>query len=359
MMPESKTPPKGKKDWENVKKRWEAWWNFDVYDRVPVVVARHDGTPSAVPPAASPEDYWLNRERRIAAHLEELEHTEFLGESVPFFGHGWSIGTAMPFGSIPDGFTSATVWCEPFPAEEDVYPDFAYDPDGKWAQWFEEYTRMAARQNGGRFYMQAMWGNHAGDVLALLRGSETLMFDIIENPEWVEKTVKYISDSLMDLNERMFTILEDGSPEGYSNSTGTWAPKRMLGYDCDISCMVSADVFKKIFLPPLVETMETVDYRIYHLDGASAIHHLDALLDLPQLQAIQWVQGDGGGRSSDWMDLIKKVQSKKKSIILYCETDEIIPILKEAGPKGIAIYVVDRPSEQKLEAVFRELKNII
>lgn len=358
-MAELWTPPKGKKDWEIVKKRWEAWWKFDLYDRIPIVAMRHDGTPSTVSSPLSPEDYWLNRERKIAEQIYEIEHTEFLGESVPFFNHMWSIGTAIPFGATPDVFHYATVWCNPLPAEEGVYPEYEYNPDIKWMQWIDEYTRMAARQNKSRFYMQAMWGNHAGDTLALLRGSETLMYDVIENSEWVKKTVKFISDSLINLNEKMFKIIEDGAPEGYSNYTGAWSPGRLLGFDCDISCMVSVDAFRDLFLTPLVETMDTVDYRIYHLDGASAIHHLDTLLDIPQLQAIQWVQGDGGGRASDWMELIKRVQSKKKSIMLYCETDEIIPILKEAGPTGIGVCIIDRPSEQKLEAVFKEIKNYI
>jgi len=64
--------------------------------------------------------------------------------------------------------------------------------------------------------------------------------------------------------------------------------------------------------------MHTVDHRIYHLDGPGAIHHLDTLLNLPELHAIQWVPGAGvTGGITQWVPLILRVQSKGKSIVVY------------------------------------------
>lgn len=42
------------------------------------------------------------------------------------------------------------------------------------------------------------------------------------------------------------------------------------GFDCDISCNISPQQFEDLLLPPLIETMRTVDRRIYHLDGSVA-----------------------------------------------------------------------------------------
>ena len=39
-----------KEDWDDVKKRWEAWWNFDLYDRPLLMV-----TAGKKDPVLSPE----------------------------------------------------------------------------------------------------------------------------------------------------------------------------------------------------------------------------------------------------------------------------------------------------------------
>jgi hypothetical protein len=102
--------------------------------------------------------------------------------------------------------------------------------------------------------------------------------------------------------------------------------------------MVSSKAFRDFFLPPLVETMRTVDHRIYHLDGPGAIHHLDTLLELPELHAIQWVPDAGvTGRIMQWVPLIKRVQSKGKGIVVYVGPEEVESLLREVRPEGLCI----------------------
>lgn len=48
---------------------------------------------------------------------------------------------------------------------------------------------------------------------------------------------------------------------------------------------------------------------MYHLDSVGAMHHLPALLEIEELNAIQWTPGVGEpqGGSPKWYDLYKKI----------------------------------------------------
>ena len=119
-----------------------------------------------------------------------------------------------------------------------------------------------------------------------------------------------------------------------------------MGFDCDVSCMFSNEVFKEMFLPPLLETMHTVDHRIYHLDGPGAFQHLDTLLDLPELQAIQWVPGAGHTEVTQWIPLIQRIQSKGKGVQVGASPQEIEPLLREVRPEGLLIRTGCKTEEE-------------
>jgi len=51
--------------------------------------------------------------------------------------------------------------------------------------------------------------------------------------------------------------------------------------------------------------------------------------------------GTRGGKEAimQWLPVIKKVQDKKKSIVLYCTSHEVLPLLKEVSPEGLCLSV--------------------
>ena len=77
---------------------------------------------------------------------------------------------------------------------------------------------------------------------------------------------------------------------------------------------------------------EFLDHTIYHLDGANAFHHLDALLELPQLQAIQVLPGAGNPGPLHYIDVLRKVQAAERNLhitIPASEVEEALSLLSE------------------------------
>jgi hypothetical protein len=327
-------------DWDNVKKRWEAWWAHDLLDRVVIsITAPKDGVTPAPTPAVDVQTPWTDAGYMVHRTLEANRTTYFGGEALPVFNHGWSAGHTLFLGCQPH-FAPDTVWVDPAPVGEDGYPHFGEEwRDSPWWRWMLETTRTAAQASQGRYFMQSLWGNAAGDTLALARGTQNLLLDIAAHPAWVKSAVQRVSDILIEAVEAVWQIMGPGKlgVEGSLNYVGCWSPVRTSGLDCDFSCMISPRAFKELFLPPLIETMATFDHRIYHLDGPGAIPHLEALLALPELHAIQWVPGAGQEAIRQWIPLIQRVQRAGKSIAVQARPEEIDLLLDEVRPEGLFI----------------------
>jgi hypothetical protein len=183
------------------------------------------------------------------------------------------------------------------------------------------------------------WGNHAGDNLALIRGTEKLMVDIAENPAWVRQAVKKVSDILLEVYTVLWELVDKKVTglEGSVNYCGLWSPGKTMGFDCDISCCISPQQYEDIFLPPLIETMHTVDHRLYHLDGTMALQQLDLLLSLPEIDAIQWVPGAGHEPILQWIPLIQRIQKGGKAVLVQAEAADIAALLGEVSARGLCI----------------------
>jgi hypothetical protein len=347
-------------DWGTVRQRFEAWWQQGVVDRPLIgVTAPRAHLDDKQPLPATPGDLtpgeveaqWTDIDVMIQRQEKILRRTYFGGEALPVFWHNWSAGHSLYFGCKPH-FTPDTVWVDPAPVDAQDYPILEGWEASPWWQWMQDCTLRASRASRGRWFMLPMWGNHAGDNLGLVRGTQQLLLDIATNRAWVRQAIKRLSDIQIKAFERLWELVDPAivGVEGSINYVSCWSPRRTMAFDCDLSCMFSSQDFRELFLLPLLETMHTVEQRIYHLDGVVALQHLPTLLSLPELHAIQWVPGAGREAIAQWIPLIQRVQAAGKSIAVYVQPEEIPLLLKECRPEGLFINT-SCPSEDAARRV--------
>ena len=94
-------------------------------------------------------------------------------------------------------------------------------------------------------------------------------------------------------------------------------------------------MFDDVFLPGIIKECRHMQANIYHLDGPNALRHLDSLLAIPELNAIQWVYGSGHGRASDWLEVYRKCQKAGKGLQIHLEPDELDTIIANLRPEGV------------------------
>ena len=331
------------RDWEIVRKRFEAFWAVGLHDRVLLSASAPRSPAPRAPfhPPASPVDLerqWTDPDAIVASTLESIGSRFLAGEALPVLYHNWSAGHALPFGCVPH-FAADTVWVDPAPLGPDGFPALGGWRESPWWEWMKASTERASRESRGRYFVMPVWGNHAGDTLGLVRGTERFMLDVAENREWVRRAVREMSGILVEAFEELWVRVSPALTglKGSINYVSLWSPGRTMGFDCDVSCMLSPRDFQEMFLPPLVETMRSVDHRIYHLDGPGALHHLETLLDIPEIHAIKWVPGDGQPGILHWVPLVRRIQEKGKGVVVYARPEEVEPLLAEVRPEGLFV----------------------
>jgi hypothetical protein len=107
----------------------------------------------------------------------------------------------------------------------------------------------------------------------------------------------------------------------------------------DYSYMISARMFKRYCIPHIADMLDAMDYGFYHLDGTGAIPHLQHLLGLSKLRAIQWVPGAGKEELGQWHELIARILAAGKSVEVFARPEEVEPLVKAVGPRGLLINV--------------------
>ena len=121
-----------------------------------------------------------------------------------------------------------------------------------------------------------------------------------------------------------------------------WGPGKVSKLQSDISVMISEDNFRQFVQPFIREQAQKIDYTLYHLDGVEAIRHLDAILEIEELSAVQWTPGVGQPQGGDpkWFDLYRKILAKGKSIMpCWVELPELKPMLDAVGAEGLNILM--------------------
>ena len=114
----------------------------------------------------------------------------------------------------------------------------------------------------------------------------------------------------------------------------------------DFSCMVSNPMFRDFFLAELTDECNFLDRAVYHLDGPDALRHLDTLLAIESLQAIQYVIGAGRGPNNKWLHVFKKIQAAGRNLHISCGAGEVDELMANLRPEGCMLAVWVKSAEE-------------
>lgn len=300
---------------EKVLDMHEAWWNgtSDTPLIEAVVTDAYNVPKKAVAPVldqATCADFSYSAEQLVERIDEELSAYEFLGAGYPrmtFVGFGPGILAAMCGGRLDN--SSGRVWFYgDYQHIEDIHP--VYDPDSVWARRIKDIYRVGLERWQGSVLMEMPDLGGAMDVAASLRGSENLLLDLYDAPEEVERLTGEIETAWHAAYADFEQAL--APQKGYSSWSGIASRKRYYIVQCDFCYMIGNPMFRRFVLPTIRRDTEKLSHTIYHLDGIGQLRHLDDLLTLPKLNAVQWVSGDGQPDGKAWLDVYKKIDAAGK-----------------------------------------------
>lgn len=262
------------------------------------------------------EDKYQNAERIVARYRHFCENHIFLGESFPNLNVDFGPGSLAAYLGSDIGFKEDTVWFKSCLDGWDDVPPFKFNPENGWYKKHIELVKECRRLAGDDFYVDMPDLMENVDVLASLRGAQDMLYDMIDDPEIIEERVKEITALYYDYFDSFYNVIKDDEGGNAYTVFQIWGPGRTVKLQCDFSAMMSPANFRDFVQDSLRQQAEKADCVLYHLDGPDAIKHMDALMEIDGIDALQWTSGDAGpdGTLEDWYGIYDKARAAGKSL---------------------------------------------
>ena len=340
---------------EETKQHYINWWNhkgivLNMWEHFQEGVKPHADIP-APQPYKDLNQRWFDPEWR-AEYLDwYVAHSSLMADMLPVANTQLGPGSlAAILGGVFEGGED-TIWIHPNPNYTD---DITFDPQHPNYLLHKELLKACKAKAQGHYYVGMPDLMEGMDVLAALKGTDKVLLDTVMQPEVLEHQMQQINDIYFQVFDELYDIIREGDEMAFCYFS-SWAPGKMSKLQSDISTMISVDDYRRFVQPFIRQQCQKIDYTLYHLDGVGAMHHLDALLEIKELNAIQWTPGVGEpqGGSPKWYDLYKKIIAGGKSIMACWVTlDELRPLLDNIGGNGVHLEM-DFHNEQEVDEAMK------
>ncbi|MBN1810107.1 MAG: hypothetical protein JW909_13655 [Planctomycetes bacterium] len=331
-----------KDDWDKASERLAAWWDGELIDRPVMQVC----APRKDVRIDNRFDGWalvknLDRTEWVVGEFRKHARSTYWGaEAVPNMFVNFGPGVLAAFLGVEPRIMEDTVWFEVeggMPWDEVLR--IRLDPDNRWWKEVQRVATVVSDLSAGDFIVGGTDLNAEMNVLGSFRGTQNLLFDLLDRPADVHKASDVIHDAWLRCYDRMMDITLRHQ-QGTMFWMNIWCPERCIDVQCDFSAMISPDMFREFVLPHVQDTCSRVPYTIFHLDGPGQIPHLQMLLDLPDLNGIQWVPGAGnpGTGSPHWFPMYNRIQDAGKLLVLQgMNRNDVRGVAETLDPRGLLI----------------------
>ena len=345
-------------DWEERLARQDAFWDKAIIDR-PVVEIIYGKDPAECPAPvertyASQRERWMDAERVAEEAVARVQNTAYFGDALPRAWPNLGPEVFSAFFGMEMEYTETTSWGVPIIEDWADTGHVRFSEDNVYWRKLEEMTDALLAAGEGLFYVGLSDLHPGGDALAAFRDPMDLNTDLVLTPTPIKEMLAYVTQMYKEVYDRYFQKLRTA---GHACTTwlGIVSSKKWYVPSNDFSCMVSEAMFEEFFLPGIIDECEHMEASIYHLDGPDALRHLDSLLGIDSLNAIQWVAGAGRGGATDWIPVYKRCQAAGKGIQLHAGPDELDCLFEHLDPHGVWLGVGGIQNAEEAEHVLRRV----
>ncbi len=332
--------------YSDIEKNLVTWWNWEDLGRPAVRIIGIDGEPRW--PASIPADCrsrHTDPDFLVQLHSVHNENMTFFGEAFPFIDLNMGPGSMAAYLGSEPIFEPDTVWYREIVHDQlSDLGELRYLPEQYWWKDHMERVRRATELVKGTPILTTIPDILENlDILALLRSPQELCYDLIDEPETVERYIEQIDAIYFHYYDAMYDIVKNEKGGCSYTAFSILAPDRCAKIQCDFSALMSPSQFERFVIPSLEKQCRQIPYTLYHLDGPDALRHVDALMRMEKLNALNWVPGaaevDAG--SEKWYPLYDKVVEAGKSLWISIEgnLDDLMEksrkLIRRYGSRGM------------------------
>jgi len=347
-----------KPDFDQSLRRFEAWWDGQIVDRPPLTVGvwRLSKPKQPRKKHASLRDRWMDVDYQIDCVEASLAGAQYLADSFPCYFPNLGPEVCGTLFGCELEFAEETSWSKPVLASCREVIGKKPDLQNEYWRTLRKGIDASLRRGQGRWITGITDFHTNADLLAALRDPQELCIECADDIEAVAEACDYVTDFFGEIFDDIWQpIASAGQP------CTTWTPSLHVGrgtvLQCDFICMISPAMFAKIIRPALQREVDYFEKSIYHLDGPGALRHLDAVLEMDGLNAVQWVYGAGQGSARDWIEVYRKIQAAGKAMEILCANfEDAVEVAGHIKPPGAWFHVYKRYPPAEVEAFCKRLE---
>jgi hypothetical protein len=344
-----------KDNWDASRQRYLEWWDgggllLSMWEHIEKDGAPHEPVPE--PEAAKDlKQFWLDPVWRAEYIHYRLSLSSLMADILPVANTHLGPGSlaAILGASLEPG--EDTIWIRHHGGAE---PMLVLDEDNAYWKLHLNLLRECKKRSDGRYFVGCPDLVEGLDVLASLKGTDRVLMETMMQPEILEEELAAVNRVYFEVFDRICEIIAEEGEMAFCYFS-IWGPGKVSKLQSDISVMISEEDFRRFAIPYLHEQCRKIDYTLYHLDGVDALRHLDAILEINELNAVQWTPGVGEPQGGDprWYDVYRQILAAGKSVMpCWVQLNELKPLLDAVGNAGLNI-LMDFRSERDIEAALK------
>ena len=267
--------------------------------------------------------------------IESIRGRKFYGETFPVFWPNLGPNVYAAFHGAELEYGEVTSWIQHCIHDWSDVRKLKFSRENVYFRKIEETTLMGLEKSAGRFLVGYTDLHGSLDCAADWRNPQRLCMDLIDCPDKVHELVALANENFLAVYDHYDAVLKS-----HGHLSVTWmgipSPGKMHIPSCDFTAMTAAADFCEFYLPSLLAEVAHTTHNVFHLDGKGMFRHLDRILEIPQIHAIQWVQGVGNDLPIlQWLPVIKKIQAAGKGVVVDLQLDELEPLMGALKPDGL------------------------
>jgi hypothetical protein len=340
-------------------KRVYAWFENEIIDRPPVRFMAHNAFLEAATEDIAQlsreekKDWWFNSELQVDLFLKSLAGRRFYAETFPVYFPNLGPDVYAAFYGAELEFGEITSYSIPFVHQWEDADQLNFDTNNEYFKKIEELTQHALERCEGKFLV-GYTDLHPGlDCVAAWRDPLQLCYDLYDHPDQVRRLADRAIADFEFIYDHFDAMLKE---KGQLSVSWMGIPSfgRMHIPSCDFSALISKDFFKEFGLPILQQETKTMTHNVFHVDGKGVANHLDSILSVADIHALQWVQGVGDDYPiMQWLAFIKDLQARDIPVIVDLSMEDLDEFIDAMDPKGLFLWVATDVQQEEVDILTR------
>jgi len=313
------------------------WFSFQSYS----AIQKCRGTERLTLDMLSPERHFDDYDR-IVAPFDEIED-DAIHSVAPIPAFPWL--EAML--GIPAQVGNESIWVKEGGFDYRDTGKLNLSKDNPWRKKYLEFVSALQDRYGDRYPVGQPILRGTSDMVAALRGSQQMIFDLYDHPQEFLRLARACTDFFIGLVKDQLAVTKPFYGGFEVEQFTLWAPQGIVRMQEDASALFSPDLYVKCLQEEDRRIASAFPYDVIHLHSSS-LHLLDRFVDIEPQKCFEINKDQGGWGVARMVPLFKMVQSRGKKLIIRGKLDQadFDLLRKDLSPRGLYLQVViDKPEE--------------